>query len=60
MSYWKITRNAELDFYLVSQDKNQLVCQDLNESTLDLSLGLKAHDNDHGPDSKTDPTRGGQ
>jgi hypothetical protein len=44
----------------VSQDKNQLVCQDLNESTLDLSLGLKAHDNDHGPDSKTDPTRGGQ
>lgn len=43
-----------------SQDKNQLVCQDLNESTLDLSLGLKAHDDDHGPDSKTDQTRGGQ
>ncbi|KAL0012197.1 hypothetical protein SO802_007305 [Lithocarpus litseifolius] len=37
-----------------NQDNNQLVRQDLNESTLDLSLGLKAHDDDHDPDSKTD------
>ena len=38
----------------VYQDNNQLVRQDLNERTLDLSLGLKAHDDDHDPDSKTD------
>ncbi|KAK7840061.1 uncharacterized protein LOC112007423 [Quercus suber] len=37
-----------------NQDNNQLVRQDLNERTLDLSLGLKAHDDDHDPDSKTD------
>jgi hypothetical protein len=37
-----------------SQDNNQLVRQDLNESTLDLSLGLNAPDDAHDPDSKTD------
>ncbi|KAG6695469.1 hypothetical protein I3843_09G099900 [Carya illinoinensis] len=35
-----------------SKENNQVVCQDLNESTLDLSLGLKGHDGDHEPDSK--------
>ncbi|XP_041028408.1 uncharacterized protein LOC121268283 isoform X1 [Juglans microcarpa x Juglans regia] len=39
-----------------SQDNNQVVCQDLNESTLDLSLGL----NDRETDSKTDRSRGVQ
>ncbi|KAM3749183.1 hypothetical protein ACB098_05G163400 [Castanea mollissima] len=37
-----------------NQENNQLIRQDLNERTLDLSLGLKAHDDDHDPDSKTD------
>ncbi|KAK2635705.1 hypothetical protein Ddye_030497 [Dipteronia dyeriana] len=40
------------------QDNGQIVRQDLNESTLDLSLGLKAHDGDS--DSKTDQTRDGK
>ncbi|KAE9594734.1 hypothetical protein Lal_00043153 [Lupinus albus] len=35
-----------------SQDKNQVVRQDLNES-LDLSLGLTSHDDGHDSDSKT-------
>ncbi|KAK7359852.1 hypothetical protein VNO77_01817 [Canavalia gladiata] len=43
-----------------SQDKNQVVRQDLNESTLDLSLGLTSHDDEHDSDSKTNPTRDGQ
>lgn len=34
--------------------------QDLNESTLDLSLGLKAHDGDNDSDSKADQTKDGQ
>ncbi|XP_062082000.1 uncharacterized protein LOC133788505 [Humulus lupulus] len=37
-----------------NQDANQVVRQDLNESTLDLSLGLNAHDSDNDPDSKSD------
>ncbi|KAF4393673.1 hypothetical protein G4B88_007659 [Cannabis sativa] len=39
-----------------NQDTNQVVCQDLNESTLDLSLGFNAHDHesDNDPDSKAD------
>ncbi|TXG69691.1 hypothetical protein EZV62_004626 [Acer yangbiense] len=41
-----------------NQDDGQIVRQDLNESTLDLSLGLKAHDGDS--DSKTDQTRDGK
>ncbi|XP_061340817.1 uncharacterized protein LOC133287263 isoform X1 [Gastrolobium bilobum] len=43
-----------------SQDKNQVVRQDLNESTLDLSLGLTSHDDEHDSDSKTNQTRDGQ
>lgn len=38
-----------------NQDNGQIIRQDLNESTLDLSLGLKAHDGD--TDSKTGQTR---
>lgn len=41
-----------------SQDDNQVVRQDLNESTLDLSLGLNSHDDDS--DSKPDQLRDGQ
>ncbi|WCJ20122.1 hypothetical protein M5689_002378 [Euphorbia peplus] len=41
-----------------SQDDNQLVRQDLNESTLDLSLGLNSHDDDS--DAKPDQSRDGQ
>ncbi|XP_062088242.1 uncharacterized protein LOC133794830 [Humulus lupulus] len=33
-----------------NQDTNQVVRQDLNESTLDLSLGLNAHDSDNDPE----------
>ncbi|KAL3519390.1 hypothetical protein ACH5RR_017539 [Cinchona calisaya] len=33
--------------------------QDLNESTLDLSLGLKAHDSENDSDSKVDQNRDG-
>ncbi|KAL6207198.1 hypothetical protein ACLB2K_024443 [Fragaria x ananassa] len=40
-----------------NQDNNQVVCQDLNESTLDLSLGLNGHDSDDGSAMKTDQTR---
>ena len=43
-----------------SQYKNQVVRQDLNESTLDLSLGLTSHDDEHDSDSKTNQTRDGQ
>lgn len=43
-----------------SQDKNQVVRQDLNESTLDLSLGLTSHDDEHDSDSKTNQTRDSQ
>ncbi|PRQ28307.1 hypothetical protein RchiOBHm_Chr5g0001661 [Rosa chinensis] len=42
-----------------NQDNNQVVCQDLNESTLDLSLGLNGHDSDDGSAMKTDQTRKG-
>ncbi|XP_057753626.1 uncharacterized protein LOC130973204 [Arachis stenosperma] len=42
------------------QDKNQVVRQDLNESTLDLSLGLTSHDDENDSDSKTNQTRDGQ
>ncbi|XAR53836.1 hypothetical protein NMG60_11022532 [Bertholletia excelsa] len=42
------------------RDDNPLSRQDLNESTLDLSLGLKAHDGDHGgSDSRTDQMKEG-
>lgn len=41
-----------------NQDDKQVVRQDLNESTLDLSLGLKAHDSDS--KSKTDLSRDGK
>ncbi|PON34029.1 golgin family A protein [Parasponia andersonii] len=37
-----------------NQDTSQVVRQDLNESTLDLCLGLNAHDGDNDPDSKAD------
>lgn len=37
-----------------SQDTNKVVRQDLNESTLDLSLGLNAHDGNNDTDSKAD------
>ncbi|XP_034698379.1 uncharacterized protein LOC117923963 isoform X2 [Vitis riparia] len=40
-------------------DQNQLARQDLNESTLDLSLGLKAHDGDPDSDSKTNQNKDG-
>ncbi|RVW45876.1 hypothetical protein CK203_101136 [Vitis vinifera] len=40
-------------------DQNQLARQDLNESTLDLSLGLKAHDGDPDSDSKTHQNKDG-
>uniref|UniRef100_A0A5B6YJH1 Uncharacterized protein n=1 Tax=Davidia involucrata TaxID=16924 RepID=A0A5B6YJH1_DAVIN len=40
-------------------DDNPLARQDLNESTLDLSLGL-AHDGDPDSDSKTDQTKDSQ
>lgn len=40
--------------YISLQETNQVVRQDLNESTLDLSLGLNAHDGDNDPDSKAD------
>nr|KYP62694.1 hypothetical protein KK1_017241 [Cajanus cajan] len=43
-----------------SQYKNQVVRQDLNESTLDLSLGLTSHDDEHDSDSKTNQARDGQ
>ncbi|KAF4372619.1 hypothetical protein F8388_027292, partial [Cannabis sativa] len=36
----------------VPMEENQVVGQDLNESTLDLSLGLNAHDSNH--NSKAD------
>ncbi|XP_044494930.1 uncharacterized protein DDB_G0287625-like isoform X2 [Mangifera indica] len=42
----------------VPMEENQVVRQDLNESTLDLSLGLKAHDGDS--NSKTDLIRDGK
>ncbi|ESW19657.1 hypothetical protein PHAVU_006G143900 [Phaseolus vulgaris] len=42
-----------------SQYKNQVVRQDLNESTLDLSLGLTSHEDEHDSDSKTNQTRDG-
>ncbi|XP_050370333.1 uncharacterized protein LOC126788388 [Argentina anserina] len=42
-----------------NQDYNQVVCQDLNESTLDLSLGLNGHDSDDSSAMKTDETRKG-
>ncbi|KAJ7946368.1 Golgin family A protein [Quillaja saponaria] len=40
-----------------SQDNNQTQRQDLNESTLDLSLGLTAHEDDHDSDSKPNQIR---
>ncbi|KAK9935921.1 hypothetical protein M0R45_012794 [Rubus argutus] len=42
-----------------NQDNNQIVCQDLNESTLDLSLGLNGHDGDNGSAMRTDQIRNG-
>lgn len=44
--------------YLWFQDDSQVVRQDLNESTLDLSLGLKSHDDDF--DSEPDRSKDGQ
>lgn len=46
-------------FWFHSQDNNQVVCQDLNESTLDLSLGLNAHESDNGSALNTEQTRNG-
>ncbi|XP_014517705.1 uncharacterized protein LOC106775150 [Vigna radiata var. radiata] len=43
-----------------SQYKNKVVRQDLNESTLDLSLGLTSHEDEHDSDSKPNQTRDGQ
>ncbi|KAF3451800.1 hypothetical protein FNV43_RR07896 [Rhamnella rubrinervis] len=40
-----------------SLENNQVVRQDLNESTLDLSLGLNAHDGENDPDSKNHHNR---
>jgi len=37
-----------------------VVRQDLNESTLDLSLGLTSHEDEHNSDSKPNQTRDGQ
>ncbi|XP_021823236.1 uncharacterized protein LOC110764551 [Prunus avium] len=42
-----------------NEDNNQVVCQDLNESTLDLSLGLNAHEGDNGSALNTEQTRNG-
>lgn len=47
-------------FISQSEDKYQVVRQDLNETTLDLSLGLTSHDDEHDSDSKTNQTRDGQ
>ena len=41
-----------LTFASQSQDTSKVVRQDLNESTLDLSLGLNAHDGNNDTDSK--------
>ncbi|KAK6917819.1 hypothetical protein RJ641_018570, partial [Dillenia turbinata] len=41
-------------------DNVQLPRQDLNESTLDLSLGLNAHENNHDSDLKTDHSKQGK
>ncbi|XP_059663929.1 uncharacterized protein LOC132309627 [Cornus florida] len=49
--------DVPLEEHQVPND-NPLVRQDLNESTLDLSLGL-AHDGDHDADLKTDQTKDG-
>ncbi|KAK7412711.1 hypothetical protein VNO78_04275 [Psophocarpus tetragonolobus] len=43
-----------------SQYKNQVVRQDLNESTLDLSLGLTSHDDEPDSDSRPNQRRDGQ
>ncbi|XP_028755268.1 uncharacterized protein DDB_G0285917 [Neltuma alba] len=43
-----------------SQEKKQGVRQDLNESTLDLSLGLTSQDDEHDSDPKPNQTRDGQ
>lgn len=40
-------------------DDNPLGRQDLNESTLDLSLGLKSHDGENDSDLRTDQTKDG-
>lgn len=44
----------DITFSARSQETNKVVRQDLNESTLDLSLGLNAHDGDNDTDSKAD------
>lgn len=51
--------NIHFHSWFYFQDNNQVVCQDLNESTLDLSLGLNGHDSDDGSAMKTDQTRKG-
>ena len=51
--YFLLRSNMHL-IYISLQETNQVVRQDLNESTLDLSLGLNAHDGDNDPDSKAD------
>ncbi|KAJ7967769.1 Golgin family A protein [Quillaja saponaria] len=40
-----------------SQDNSRKVCHDLNDSTLDLSLGLMAHDDAHDSGSKANQIR---
>ncbi|KAI4298766.1 hypothetical protein L6164_032284 [Bauhinia variegata] len=42
------------------QNNIKVVRQDLNETTLDLSLGLTAHDDERDSGSKTNQTRDGQ
>ncbi|CAK9176453.1 unnamed protein product [Ilex paraguariensis] len=41
-------------------ESNSLARQDLNESTLDLSLGLNGHDGNNDTDSKTNQSKNGQ
>lgn len=44
-------------FLMQATENNPLGRQDLNESTLDLSLGLNSHDDENDPDSRTEQTK---
>lgn len=54
------TYNVDVGFSFQSQERNQGVRQDLNESTLDLSLGLTSHDDERDSESKPSHMRDGQ
>ncbi|XP_029128313.1 probable serine/threonine-protein kinase DDB_G0282963 isoform X2 [Cajanus cajan] len=54
------TLDEKPDINDVPMEESQVVRQDLNESTLDLSLGLTSHDDEHDSDSKTNQARDGQ